>query len=104
MCRLGVFVGVLTMFVSRRSMLFRLVVVAVIVMMGSLHVVVSRNLMMRSGVVVMLAGGVLLFLGHIETPLKNEVHEVAVQNAPPGVHHGLSRFRRPCGWVVQPNS
>jgi hypothetical protein len=50
------------MIVSRRSVLLRLLVVAVIVVMGRLPVMMGRRLMVRSRRVMMLAGHVFLFL------------------------------------------
>jgi len=44
--------------------LLRLLVVAVIVVVGRLPVVMRRRLMLGSGIVMVFAGRVLLFLGH----------------------------------------
>jgi hypothetical protein len=66
MSRLGVLVGMFTMLVSGRSVLFSLFMVTVIVMMGSLKVVVCCRLMVGRSCVMMLARGVLLFLRHLK--------------------------------------
>jgi hypothetical protein len=61
---LAVAVRVLAMVVSRGRVLLPLLMVAVIVMMGRLPVVMRRQLMLRSGIVMVFSGRVLLFLGH----------------------------------------
>jgi hypothetical protein len=57
-------VGVLAVVVSRSGVLPALLVIAVIVMMGSLPMVVRGRLMMRCRIVMVLAGHVLLFSCH----------------------------------------
>jgi uncharacterized membrane protein YGL010W len=61
---LAVAVRILAMVVSRGRVLLRLLMVAVIVVMGRLQVVMRRRRMLRSGIVMVFAGRVLLFLGH----------------------------------------
>jgi uncharacterized membrane protein YGL010W len=61
---LAVAIRVLAMVVSRGRMLLRFFVVAVIVVMSRLPMVMRRRLMLRSRILMMLAGWVLLFLGH----------------------------------------
>jgi hypothetical protein len=68
MCVLAVFVGVVTMFLSRRSVLLPAIMIAMIVFMSSLQVVVSSSLMLSGSIVVMLAGGVLLLFIHVKSP------------------------------------
>jgi hypothetical protein len=63
---LAVSIRILTMVVGRRGVLLRLFMVAVIVVMGRLAVVMGRRFMLRSRIVMMLAGRVLLFLCHEE--------------------------------------
>jgi hypothetical protein len=62
-------IRILTVVLSRGGVSLRLFVIAVIVMMGSLAVVVCRCRIVRGGIVMMLAGRVLLFLYHREFPL-----------------------------------
>jgi hypothetical protein len=61
---LGVPVGVLTMFVSRRRVLLGLLVLAMRVVVGSLEVVVSGRVMAGGGLVMMLHRGVFGVFGH----------------------------------------
>jgi hypothetical protein len=61
---LAVTVRILAMVVSRGRVLLRLLMVAVIVVMSRLQVVMRRRMMLRSGIVMVFAGRVLLFLGH----------------------------------------
>jgi hypothetical protein len=69
---LAVPVRVLAVVVGRGGVFFRLIMVAVIVMMGCLAVVVCRCLMLCSRIVMMIGGGVLLLLGHGEILLKTK--------------------------------
>jgi hypothetical protein len=80
-CGLAVPVRILAMAESRGSVLLRLFVVAVIVVMGCLAMVMGRRLMLRSRIVMMLAGCVLLFLCHEEFLLKTKIHDVSGQSA-----------------------
>jgi hypothetical protein len=64
--RLGVLVSMFTVLLGRRSVLFPLFMVTVIVMMGSLKMVVRCRLMVGRSCVMMLARGVLLFLRHLK--------------------------------------
>jgi hypothetical protein len=72
---LAVAVRVLAMVVSGGRVLLRLLVVAVIVMVGRLQVVMRCRCVLRRGIVMVLAGRVLLFLGHgsflLETTLQD---------------------------------
>jgi hypothetical protein len=69
---LAVPVRVLAVVVGRGGVFFRLIMVAVIVMMGCLAVVVCRCLMLCGRIVMMIGGNVLLFLGHGEILLKTK--------------------------------
>ena len=82
MRRLTVAVRILAMVVSRGRVFLRLLMVAVIVVMGRLPVVMRRRLMVRSGIVMVFAGRVLLFLGHGNFLLETtSVHNVSGQRA-----------------------
>ncbi len=78
---LAVPIRILTMVVGRGGVLLRLVVVAMVVVMGRLVVVMGRGLVVRGGVVMMLAGNVFLFLCHVKFLLPNEVRDVSGQKA-----------------------
>ena len=78
---LAVSVRILAMIVSRGSVLLRLFVVAVIVVMGCLAMVMGRRLMLRSRMVMMLAGDVPLFLCHVEFLLITKIRDVSGQSA-----------------------
>jgi hypothetical protein len=62
---LGVLMGMLAMFVSRRSVYFRLVMLTDIVMMCRFKVMMGGCLMVRSSSVMVLAGSVFLFFRHL---------------------------------------
>jgi hypothetical protein len=64
----GVLVTMLAMFLSCRSVMFRLVVLAHIVMMCRLKVMVGCCVMMSSRSVMMLAGRVFLFRHVVTSP------------------------------------
>ncbi len=81
MGRLAVAIGILAMVVRRGGVLLRLFVVAVIVVMGRLTVVMGRRLMVRRGVVMMLAGRVFLFLCHGKVPFQSLIRDVSGQSA-----------------------
>jgi hypothetical protein len=57
-------VGILAVVLSRVCVFLGLLVVAMIVIVGRLAVVMRRCLMLRRCIVMVLAGCVLLFLGH----------------------------------------
>jgi hypothetical protein len=61
----GVLVGMLAMLLSRRSVYFRLVMLANVVMMRRFKVMMGGCLMMCGSSVVVLAGSVLLFFRHL---------------------------------------
>jgi hypothetical protein len=71
-CGLGVPVRILAMVLSRGSVLLRFFMISVIVVMGRLAVVMRRRLMLRSGIVMMFAGSVSLFLCHGNFLLQRE--------------------------------
>jgi hypothetical protein len=73
-------VGVLAMVLGRRRVLLRLVVVAVVVVVRRLEVMMRRGRVVRGGIVMMLAGRVLLFLRHGKV-LQNEAHDASGQSA-----------------------
>ena len=58
----GMSLGELTMFVRRGCVLLGLFVIAVVVVVGGLEMMMGRRRVMRRGLVMVLAGGVLLFL------------------------------------------
>jgi hypothetical protein len=78
---LAVPVRVLAVVLCRGSVLLRFIVIAMIVIMGSLAVVMRRRFMLRGSIVMMLAGLVLLFLCHGKILLQNEIHDVSGRNA-----------------------
>ena len=61
---LGVLVRMFAVLKRRRSVLFRLLVVPMIVMMGCLMVMMCRGVMVCGSIVVMITRLVFLFLGH----------------------------------------
>jgi hypothetical protein len=60
----AVAVGILAMVVRRTRVFLRLLMVAVIVVMGCLQVVMGRRFVLRSCIVMVFGGRVLHFLGH----------------------------------------
>jgi hypothetical protein len=82
-------IGVLAMVVRRGGVLLRLFVVAVIVVMGRLAVVMGRRLMLRRGIVMMLAGRMLLFLCHGKVSFNSLIHDVSGQSARLNFRHKL---------------
>ena len=73
MSGLCVLIGVLAMFVSRRSMHFRLVMLPLVVMVCCLKVVMGSSVMMSGSGVMMLTSCMLLFVRHVVTLLKESV-------------------------------
>jgi hypothetical protein len=62
MSRLGMAISILAVVLGRPGVLLSLFVIAVVVMVGGLEVMMGGSRVIRRGLVMVLAGGVLLFL------------------------------------------